>query len=48
MIRSGHFGWADYFGPICDAITGTDHYLHANDFVSYLDAQVSHLHWHLR
>jgi starch phosphorylase len=21
MVRSGYFGWEDYFGPIMDAIT---------------------------
>ena len=40
LIRSGFFGWEDYFSPICDAITGTDFYLTANDFAAYLDAQV--------
>lgn len=40
MIRSGAFGWEDYFAPICDAITKTDYYLVANDFAPYLDAQV--------
>ncbi|GAX74311.1 hypothetical protein CEUSTIGMA_g1760.t1 [Chlamydomonas eustigma] len=39
FIRSGYFGWADYFGPICDAITQSDYYLVANDFPSYLEAQ---------
>ena len=40
MIRDGHFGWPDYFAPVCDAITtGGDFYLHANDFPSYLEAQ---------
>ena len=40
MIRSGFFGWEDYFAPICDAITGTDYYLTAVDFAAYLDTQV--------
>jgi hypothetical protein len=41
LVRSGFFGWEDYFGPIMDAITtGGDFYLVANDFPSYLEAQV--------
>lgn len=41
LVRSGYFGWEDYFGPIMDAITtGGDYYLVANDFPSYLEAQV--------
>jgi starch phosphorylase len=41
LVRAGHFGWEDYFGPIMDAITsGGDFYLVANDFPGYLDAQV--------
>uniref|UniRef100_A0A7R9VNN3 Alpha-1,4 glucan phosphorylase n=1 Tax=Chlamydomonas euryale TaxID=1486919 RepID=A0A7R9VNN3_9CHLO len=39
MIRTGHFGWEDYFAPIIDAITVSDYYLVANDFVPYLDMQ---------
>ncbi|WIA33199.1 hypothetical protein OEZ86_006345 [Tetradesmus obliquus] len=40
MVRSGYFGWEDYFGPIMDAITtGGDYYLVANDFPGYLEAQ---------
>lgn len=42
MIRSGTFGWPDYFLPILDGITGEmggDYYLVANDLPSYLDAQ---------
>jgi len=40
LVRSGHFGWEDYFAPIMDAITtGGDFYLVANDFPGYLDAQ---------
>jgi len=39
MIRNGVFGWADYFGPLVDAITYSDYYLLANDFVAYIDAQ---------
>ncbi|KXZ53126.1 hypothetical protein GPECTOR_7g1017 [Gonium pectorale] len=40
MIRSGYFGWEDYFGPVMDAITtGGDYYLVANDFPAYVDMQ---------
>ncbi|KAG1668367.1 hypothetical protein FOA52_004876 [Chlamydomonas sp. UWO 241] len=39
MIRTGYFGWEDYFGPIVDAISGTDTYLVATDFPAYLEAQ---------
>jgi starch phosphorylase len=40
QIRSGAFGWADFFHPVCDAVCGgADYYLLANDFESYLDAQ---------
>jgi len=40
LIQSGHFGWADYFQPLIDSITGgRDYYLLANDFASYLQAQ---------
>nr|ABB88567.1 PhoB [Chlamydomonas reinhardtii]ABB88568.1 PhoB [Chlamydomonas reinhardtii] len=40
MIRTGHFGWEDYFGPVVDAITtGGDYYLVANDFPGYLETQ---------
>jgi starch phosphorylase len=40
LIRNGHFGWADYFQPLIDSITGSrDYYLLANDFSSYLEAQ---------
>jgi starch phosphorylase len=38
-IRSGTFGWADFFAPIVDSITAGDYYLHATDFPSYLAAQ---------
>jgi len=38
-IRSGAFGWEDYFAPIMEAITASDYYLVANDFVPYIDAQ---------
>ncbi|GIL74061.1 hypothetical protein Vretimale_4977 [Volvox reticuliferus] len=40
MIRSGYFGWEDYFSPVMDAITtGGDYYLMANDFPAYVDMQ---------
>ena len=41
LIRKGEFGWADFFEPVMDSITsGGDYYLLANDFPSYIDAQV--------
>ncbi|GBG89525.1 hypothetical protein CBR_g49315 [Chara braunii] len=42
VIRSGQFGWADYFTPIIEVLdgpSGGDYYLLGNDFASYLDAQ---------
>lgn len=40
LVRSGYFGWEDYFAPIMDAITTTgDYYLVANDFVPYIETQ---------
>ncbi|GMH36665.1 hypothetical protein BSKO_04538 [Bryopsis sp. KO-2023] len=40
LIRNGTFGWADYFQPVLDSVTGSsDFYLLANDFPSYLEAQ---------
>ncbi|PRW61146.1 starch phosphorylase [Chlorella sorokiniana] len=39
MIRTGQFGWADYFHPLVDSITYSDYYLLANDFVDYIDTQ---------
>ena len=40
QIRSGVFGWEDFFNPVCDAVCGgADYYLLANDFDSYIDAQ---------
>ena len=40
QIRSGVFGWSDFFNPVCDAVCGgADYYLLANDFDSYIDAQ---------
>jgi hypothetical protein len=42
MIRNGTFGWADFFQPLVDSLTGTvggDFYLLGNDFPAYLDAQ---------
>ena len=42
MIRSGVFGWGDYFEPVLDSLSGSnDYYLLANDFPSYLEAQVA-------
>jgi len=39
-VSSGRFGWADYFRPLVETVTGgRDHYLVANDFESYLEAQ---------
>ncbi len=41
LIRKGVFGWADFFEPLVDSVTsGGDYYLLANDFPSYIDAQV--------
>jgi starch phosphorylase len=40
LIRTGTFGWEDYFSPMLDAISGgNDYYLVANDFDSYVAAQ---------
>ncbi|KAK9859846.1 hypothetical protein WJX84_005863 [Apatococcus fuscideae] len=39
LVRSGHFGWEDYFQPLVSSILGTDYYLLANDFPSYVDTQ---------
>ena len=39
MIRNGTFGWADFFAPIVDSITGGDYYLLGVDFEAYLAAQ---------
>lgn len=39
MIRSGEFGWEDYFAPLVDSITFSDYYLLAVDFASYLETQ---------
>eukprot|EP00891_Asterochloris_glomerata_P002508 jgi/Astpho2/2508/fgenesh1_pm.00048_%23_17_t len=40
LIRSGHFGYADYFNDILNNVTtGSDYYLVANDFPSYIEAQ---------
>lgn len=41
MIRTGVFGWEDYFAPLVDAITYSDYYLLANDFPAYLEAQAT-------
>lgn len=41
MIRKNVFGWSDFFDPLCDSITvNGDYYLLANDFPSYIEAQV--------
>ena len=48
LIRSGHFGYADYFTDILNNVTtGSDYYLVANDFPSYIEAQVSCTHSHV-
>lgn len=39
MIWDGEFGWQEYFMPLVHSIEHTDHYLVANDFQSYIDAQ---------
>ncbi|KAL4434815.1 hypothetical protein ABPG77_005342 [Micractinium sp. CCAP 211/92] len=39
MIRTGQFGWADYFHPLVDSITYSDYYLLANDFADYVATQ---------
>lgn len=39
LIKTGHFGWQDYFAPLMDTLEGTDHYLVANDFQGYIDIQ---------
>lgn len=42
MIRNGTFGWGDYFEPVLDSLSSSnDYYLLANDFPSYLEAQVT-------
>jgi len=39
LVQCGEFGWADYFQPVVDSVTGgRDYYLLANDFQSYLEA----------
>ena len=41
LVRNGTFGWADFFEPVMESITsGGDYYLLANDFPSYIEAQV--------
>lgn len=41
LIRKNVFGWSDFFDPLCDSITvNGDYYLLANDFPSYIEAQV--------
>ncbi len=45
LVRKGTFGWADFFEPVMDSITsGGDYYLLANDFPSYIEAQVHGAH----
>lgn len=39
LIKTGHFGWQDYFAPLMDTLETTDHYLVANDFQGYIDIQ---------
>ena len=42
LIRSGMFGYEDFFSDVLDSIThGSDYYLLANDFQSYIKAQVT-------
>jgi glycogen phosphorylase len=41
MIRTGVFGWEDYFAPLVESITFSDYYLLAVDFPAYLDAQAA-------
>ena len=41
VIRRGEFGYEDFFSDVLDSIThGSDYYLLANDFQSYIKAQV--------
>ena len=41
LIRKGEFGYEDFFSDVLDSITqGPDYYLLANDFQSYIQAQV--------
>lgn len=41
VIRRGMFGYEDFFSDVLDSITrGPDYYLLANDFQSYIQAQV--------
>ena len=39
LVRRGEFGWQDYLSPLMDSVTLPDHYLVANDFPAYLEAQ---------
>ena len=42
LIRRGEFGYEDFFSDVLDSIThGSDYYLLANDFQSYIKAQVT-------
>ena len=45
MIRDDTFGFAEYFKPVVDSITGPDVYLLANDFDAYLLAQARRTSW---
>lgn len=41
MVKDGHFGFKEYFKPLCDTLEGgSDFYLLGSDFASYLEAQV--------
>lgn len=41
LIKRGTFGYEDFFSDVLDSIThGADYYLLANDFQSYIQAQV--------
>ena len=47
LIRTDKFGWADFFEPLVNSISASgDFYLLANDFASYLEAQVCPLQRH--
>ena len=53
MISDGVFGDADYFEDLVASVNdvpkrGNDWFLLANDFASYMDAQVLHMEAHTR